>query len=212
MRKIFLLEAGINNIPDSWRDWPNRAIPWFHENTDWFAQSVFYACSALDVFVHEKRRTQSFADLVTQYAQSNWQIDCAGHSNGTRVIVGGLQLAKWPQIQTLHLICGACGADFERNGLNGALKDRRIKKVFCYVAGQDWAMRVENLAGKGLFNIGWKDQPLGLHGPKNVADSVLDRVQTILTRPWDQFEHSGCWLPCNFDRTLRQVSQLAVGN
>lgn len=209
MREVFLLENGIDSAPSDWRTWPNRAMPWLFENTDFFAQSMMYFTTPLTVFWREMHREKTFSDLVNRYKKSNWKIHVAGHSNGTCVILGGLKLADWPRIETLHLICGACDSSFERNGLNQALRNGRIGKVFVYVAGRDGAMEIENILGKALFRIPFKGKPLGLNGPSDVDPMNLGRIRTIKTAPWDLYGHGSCWQNWNFDRTMVQITKNA---
>jgi hypothetical protein len=105
------------------------------------------------------------------------------------------------RIEALHLVSGACDADFNRNGLNSALRSYRVGRVFVYVAEKDWAMGFEDtLAGKALFGLYASDQPLGLSGPRNVESRMYSRIKQVNER---HYGHSSWWAPVNFERTMR---------
>jgi hypothetical protein len=96
---------------------------------------------------------------------------------------------------------GACEADFEKNGLNYALRERLIGNVAVYVAGRDAALRLARNWWAGLLGYG----TLGLHGAKNVAPDVR-RYVIPFTQP--KYGHSDWFNDSNFDQTL---SLLTVG-
>jgi hypothetical protein len=204
MNTIVLFENGINSIPSNWTFWPNRAIAWTHQNTPYKAQSLEYLAGAVLGHFRHKSLANQFADLLRTYSVQDWEIIIVAHSNGTRIVVEGMAAAGWPKVKAVHLVCGACDADFSRTNLNGALTLGRIGSVHCYMAGKDKAMRIEdNVFGKWLFGIRTKDKPLGLVGPQNVTQSLLVSGRVTST-PWPDYGHSDCWLPDNFDKTMRQ--------
>lgn len=108
-------------------------------------------------------------------------------------------MAGWPKIESVHMVCGACDADFSSNGLNSALLSGKIVKVYVYNACNDMAMKWENfLFGKLLFGI--KTAPLGLIGPQRVGCLPNEKLQVIW---WPRFGHSTCWDSDHFESTMR---------
>lgn len=208
---IFLFERGINgwkSIFGGWKNWPNQAICWIHKNTQHSrAQTLLYFTSPLFAGLTRRYRAKSFAKLIRAYSVHDWEIHLIAHSEGTATILKALMLAGWPDIKTVHLLNGACDANFERNGLNFALMTGKIEHVFVYASEKDWAMRIEDtLLGKWLFRIRTKDKPLGLiknvengfYCARTVALSQRDKVKEIF---WNG-GHSVCWENRNFERTM----------
>lgn len=204
------MEHGISNVASSWRTWPNRGIAWAHNHTGFRAQGLFYFTGPLTVWWRRRLRARAFASLVKSYKDEQWRVHAVGHSNGTAVILDGLRRAGWPRTETLHLVCGACDSDFERNGLNWALANGRVGRVFVYVAGRDRAMWWESLLlGRLLFGIRRRSRPLGLSGPTNVRPSFVNQQLSSANRvvrvDWNKFGHSTCWRAGNFERTMELV-------
>ena len=205
---IIFYEHGINSVPSSWRDWVNRAIAFTHLNTPHKAQTLFPSPTALTVFCRESERSKAFGKMLRWYSVNDWNIIIVGHSNGTRVTLEGMRLAGYPRIQALHLVCGACDANFETNGVNAALRKTSLQKVFVYAGGKDWAMKIENtLVGRTLFDI---TKPLGLRKDKQTianrdfyfARNVsLTHAEQVAELEWPDYGHSDCWLQKNFDKT-----------
>jgi len=204
---IWLLEHGISNVPSSWKEWVNDGIQYVHLNTPDKAQGLFYFTTPFTVFMRERERMQSFSEMLTGYARAGQKIGGIAHSNGTRVMVNGAAAARWPAMEVMHLMCGACDSDFERLGLNYALKTGSLRQVVVYVAGRDMAMRAENWLGRWQFQLPWGAKPLGLNGPTNVNAKFLGngRVRVVSMGRWLNFGHSDCWLPANFTQTMREM-------
>jgi pimeloyl-ACP methyl ester carboxylesterase len=210
---IFLVAPGINNwgsIFGDWRDWPTRFSVWVNTRGASYirCQAFFYFTTFLTVWLMQRTRARSFSKLIRDYIAAGYKVHLVGHSNGTRVVLDALRMADWPEVETVHLVNGACDADFERNGLNHALTHDRVKKIFCYIADDDKAMKFEDTAvGLMLFGIGWNDVPLGLGGPRNVVPKFQNT--RVVEEHWPRYGHSDCWVPANFDATMRQLMRNA---
>jgi hypothetical protein len=193
---MFLI-PGINTDPQSWTCWPNPFAPRVNQRGgEWRAQPMLYETTTVDT--HEEERIQTCANLLKAY--EGCEIHVTMHSNGNRVGVGGWNAAGRPKVKTLHMLCGACDADFETLGLNQGLLDGTIEQVFCYVAGSDSAMKIEDtLPGDLLFGIPLGHKPLGLDGPRNYTSG---RVHVIR---WAGYDHSTCWDEQHFDGTVEQI-------
>lgn len=213
-KTIFLVAPGINNwgsIFGDWRDWPTQFSLWINKNQPHIrCQAFFYFTTALTVGLMQRRRALSFSKLIRDYVNAGFRVHLVGHSNGTRVVLDALRMADWPEVETVHLVNGACDANFERNGLNHALHHARVRKIFCYISDNDRAMKIEDtLIGLCLFGINWNDLPLGLGGPTNVFPAYQNRQ--VIERHWPGYGHSDCWLPKNFYSTMRTLIRDATG-
>jgi hypothetical protein len=205
MNKIVtIFVPGINTLPGSWSDWANRAAVWWNTKTDEKSDIEVYFTTALTVGILETRRAKNLGLKIKAYLAEDFTVNLVGHSNGTHIICDALRLSNWPHVNNVHLACGACDSNFLRSGVDFALTDGKIQQIFCYVAGKDMAMKVENtLLGKFLFQMNESDKPLGLVGPKNVSQSNAGKVHLINKAPWDKYGHSTCWSEQNFNQTMQ---------
>lgn len=195
-KTIYLFVNGIATWPGNFTNWNKRAVTYTHTLTPFRAEAFEYFCTPLTRPFREDERAKHFARALHEYSSRGWKIVCVGHSNGAAVILDGLKRAGWPLVDSLHLVCAACAADFSRNGLNFALEYGHIKKVFVYCAGEDWALKLaHSLPGK-ILGYG----TLGLHGALHVAGGVRERVGELW---WDNYGHSTCWLPQHFKMTMK---------
>ena len=201
-KTVILFERGISgwqSIVGDWFNWPNEAIAWSHQNTDFRGQTLTYFTGPILAGLTRRYRAANFARLISKY--DGWNIRLVAHSEGTATTLEAIQLCRNVKIEQVHLLCGACDANFERNNLNNALYVGQVIKVFCYRGGKDMAMRIENtLLGKFFFQVDESDKPLGLVGPQNVRPSNKDKIGELV---WPDFGHSFCWLPKNFVQTMR---------
>jgi pimeloyl-ACP methyl ester carboxylesterase len=200
---IFILVNGINTPPGDPKDWNKRACSWVHLNTPFKAQCDEYWTTALTVPFRKWQRARVLADLIRQFR--GWRVILIAHSNGAWVVVNALQLLKWTvPIAELHLVSGACDANFVRNGLNFGLVTYGIEFCAVYIAGKDMAMRIEDtIAGRSLFGI--TSKPLGLAGATNLDAKVASNPKRFQTIVKDDYGHSSWWLPDNFDSTMRML-------
>lgn len=202
---IYIFEPGINYGVSSWRGWAGKAVEWTIVEKNIFADSVVYHTTALTVWIHERQRAISLARKIIYYVKAGYIVHLVGHSNGTRVILDALRQLNlmhdliW-QVGNVYLVSGACDSNFERNGLNNLLYTGKVRQVFCYRAGKDWAMKIENtIFGKALFQMEQSDRPLGLVGPQNVRLSNSAKWAEIIQ---SGYGHSDWWLPKNFAHTM----------
>jgi pimeloyl-ACP methyl ester carboxylesterase len=204
-RTVFLLEHGVSNASSEWRVWVNRAIELIHTETEHRAQGLFYFTTPLTVWVRERQRCRSFAEMLRHYSSQDWRVVLVGHSNGTRVLLEGLKLSGCKKVESVHLLCGACDADFKRNGLNRLLVNGTVGRVHTYRACDDWAMRAENLLfGRLMFGIPNRSWPLGLVGPQNVLEQHRESGR-VVEHEWPGYGHSTCWTEGRLRSTMKQV-------
>lgn len=194
-KSVIIFVNGILTFPGDTRDWNYRAVVWAHLKTELHAQAVEYFCGPIGRAFGQRKRAAKIVELLQAYA--DWDIILVGHSNGCAVILKALaSTLVYPHIKAIHLVSGACEADFVRNGLNEAIEDGRVGFVGVYCGGKDLALRLASRwLGRALgYGV------LGLHGPRNVSPNARDSVGELT---WPSFGHSDCWLPEHFDRTMK---------
>ena len=194
-KTIYLFVNGVATWPGNYTNWNKRAVTFTNLLTPHKAEAFEYFCTLLTRPFREDQRAKHFARSLKQYAAEKWRIICVGHSNGCDVILDGLRRAGWPKVAAVHLVCGACTADFNVNGLNIALVRERIGQVFVYCALDDFALKLAHTWPGELLGYG----TLGLHGALHVLDSVKNRVGQLW---WRGYGHSTCWLPEHFHATM----------
>lgn len=195
-RTVYLFVNGIATWPGNYTNWNKRAVTFTHTRTDNRAEAFEYFCTPLSRPFREDERAKHFARSLKEYSAAGWNIVCVGHSNGAAVILDGLRAAHWPRVEAVHLVCGACQADFWRNGINFGLRADRIGRAFVYCAAQDWALRLAHSLPARLLGYG----TLGLHGAQNVDQAIRNRVEEYW---WADYGHSTCWLPDHFENTMK---------
>lgn len=192
-QRVIIYVNGILTFPGESGNWNGRAVTWTHLHDDARAEKVEYFCGPIDRAFGQKERAQKLA-LTIQYYKG-WNITLVGHSNGTDVILKALDLLRWPRIEAVHLVSGACEADFDKNGLNDALEGNCIGKVCVYVGGKDRALALAHSWAGRILGYG----VLGLRGPLSILPAIKDRVG-VLT--WPDYGHSDCWADANFTQTM----------
>jgi pimeloyl-ACP methyl ester carboxylesterase len=204
MKTIYIFERGIlgwQSIFGDWKNWPNQACVFINDETPFKAQTLTYFTGPILAGLTRHWRAKNFLQLLKQYA--GCRIVLVAHSEGTATALAAMRMPGCPKIAELHLVCGACDADFEANGLNAALQAGRVVQVLVYVAGQDDAMKLENTyLGSLCFGLQTAGQPLGLKGARNANPAFAAHVKHI---DWPHYGHSTCWEPHYFKRTMGQI-------
>lgn len=196
-RTVYLLVNGINTHPGRSKNWNGRAVTWVHINTPHKAEKIEYFCGPIGRAFGQKNRVKKLYRTLSYYA--GWNIVLVGHSNGCAVILEMLKkYCDFPYIKQIHLVAGACNADFNKNGLNKLLIDKRIGKVNVYVAGKDDMLKLARTWIGKLLGYG----DLGYHGPWNLDEQVENKVDVFWKNPWINYDHSTCWENKNFDKTM----------
>ena len=134
-KTLYFFVRGIAGHPSDALEWEWRAADLINQQTPHKARTVSYATEFWSVWMRRKWRAKRFARVLRSYSVLDWRIVLVGHSEGSVLILDALRLAGWPRVEQLHLICGACDNDFERNGINWALRSGSIGKVHVYLAG-----------------------------------------------------------------------------
>jgi len=199
-KTIWFVVRGNAGSPSNFVEWEYLSRDYIIQNLAVPAVAVSYATTFATVWRNRGMRAQRFAKILNGYTTRDWRVNIMAHSEGSVVGTDALRLLGWPRIENLHLVCGACDHDFQKLGLNDALRKERISAIHTWQAGRDTAMQFESLAiGRILFGI---HRPLGLDGPTNVSQQYANLVHEHWESPWDSYGHSDCWLPQNFNRTM----------
>jgi len=206
-KAIVFFVRGIAGHPDDFLSWEQQAADYTIIHHGIPTRAISYHTDFWSVWMRRRWRAQRFAKVLRKYSIRDYRITIVAHSEGAVVALDAMKLAGWPRVENVHIICGACDSDFNRNGLGHALRIRAIAKVICYTAGRDCAMRFENLVlGRLLFGISARTWPLGLVGPRNVSTFLLPcRVTEVCDPPWKYYGHSECFDGDNFKRTMQQM-------
>lgn len=201
-----LMVPGIDQWPDDSRNWDCRGQTWSNLNPLPVQNATVedivvtdradYFCGPIGRAFHQQRRIDRVKAVLKPYVDGGFDIIADAHSNGTDIVLNALKQMGWPRVEALHLVSGACQADFEKNGLNNALCSRRIGKVYVYVAGKDWPLRIARSWLGHLLGYG----TLGLRGPLNVSETVTHQVE-VFVRP--EFGHGTWFAPEYFEETMR---------
>lgn len=195
---IYIFVNGIMNDPGAAHGWNDRAVTWIQTRTEAEAEKFKYFCDIIFRRLFQFGHARDLAEMISDYAGR--EIHLVGHSNGCDLICRALNITE-TKVAGVHLLSGACDADFQLNGLNVCMAAGQVDFIYCYVAGQDFAMKCASLSQRFLRWLGLGYGILGFAGPKSVAFTT--RVRTITE---NSFGHSTWFLPENFDRTMERIT------
>jgi hypothetical protein len=189
MKTVYIFVSGILTVPGRVENWTGKAATWVNLYTAAKGENIDYLTGVRRQ--GELEHVERLTVVMDQYYANSWDIVLTGHSNGCDVILDSLVEQNWPPVKALHLISGACEADFERNGLN----DAPIPWISVWVAGQDRALALADTRAGRWLGYG----TLGLEGPRNAAVPV-----THVNEP--DYDHGDWFLPENFTRTMEIIT------
>lgn len=180
MKTIFLYVPGILTVPGHADNWTGRAVTATHNRTNPFqkgpcqnfAEKVEYLSSPLTRPLWQRHRANKLARTLSFYSPDEWRRVLVGHSNGCDVILDALAAENWPVISELHLIAGACSADFQATGLLHAQERGDVGRVFCYTGGRDLPLKAAGSFFGRMLGFG----TLGSDGPSNYKPYVTHRI------------------------------------
>jgi hypothetical protein len=199
VKTVNLFIPGIRTIPGESKNWCGRAVTYTHINA-WphvVAEKIEYFTTILLRPFGQAHRAEKLV-RTAEFYNGTWTRNIIVHSNGADVALDALRADPGLTCDKLHLICAACDADFDRNGLNSLLVNGRVQTVFIYIAGRDAALKfAANWFARTLLGYG----TLGLHGPVKVRPEIETRVK-VIRRGWETFGHSDCWSEENFAATM----------
>ena len=196
-RQSFLFINGILSNPEDVSTWTDNAETWIERETRYTAEKYEYRAGALTRRIYQGKRVENVITIGKRIGSQN--LILVGHSNGCQIIEEVVQKNKL-QIKELHLIAGASGHDFEKNGYNKALMTGRIEKIFVYASPKDEALQKAKATSLlQWFGLGYGY--LGLVGPSRVNESVKDKVVTI----WKNFNHGDWFTKKNFENTMKKI-------
>lgn len=198
-KTTFIFVNGILTNPESVDSWTDRAEQWIDANTDAKATKMEYRAGALTRRLYQNKRVRNLQTICKRYLGQ--KIVLVAHSNGGD-IVQRLINKGMPKINEIHLIASASEADFKKNGFNRALKHGNLDKITVYVSPIDSALKKARWSTRIFGWLGLGYGYLGLVGPKNVEDSIKDKVKVIS----DLLDHSQWFSKKFFERTMETIS------
>lgn len=198
--RIHLFANGIANVPGKITNWNDRAVSWCIERGLLADKFEYLSGGLLFRWLTQRGHVRDLVEVLNGHAAR--PLTLVGHSNGCDLIVKALQTARVSNA-VVHLISPACGADCRQNGLNLALRLRKVSRLYVHYGGKDAAMRWARLSQLtvGMFGLGYGT--MGLDGPTNVDDCFMPRV---LVHREPDFGHSTWFEPKYFETTMRLVT------
>jgi hypothetical protein len=203
--RFFGLVNGILTKTSDQHNWTNLAEAWIEEHDCGYADSYRYFCGPLDRSIDQDGRIADVGALCIERWAAGQTLTLVGHSNGAAVLCGVIRKYTILQVDELHLIAGAELPDFEKNGLNAALRSGMVGRVVCHCSKDDDVLKLASLS---RFLVGWTGLgygDLGRVGPKNVDPDLL-KAGRVVTRWNPGFGHSTYFAPDHFETTMRLVT------
>lgn len=195
---IYIFVNGILTNPEDVESWTDRAEHWIDVNTEAKATKMEYRAGVITRRFYQSERVRNLQIICKRYVGQ--KIILVAHSNGGD-IVQRLVNKGMPKISEIHLIASASEADFKKNGFNRALRHGNLEKITVYVSPVDNELKKAKWSTKLFGWMGLGYGYLGLVGPKNVEDSIKDKVKVIS----DLLDHSQWFSKKNFDRTMQTI-------
>ena len=195
-KTVYIYVCGIMTFPGESGNWTGKAVTWTQTRPELPAEKIEYFSPGLfSRSIGQEARAEKLVKTLNEYLSRGRRIILVAHSNGCDVALDALQQMGWPRIEALHLISGACEADFDQNGLNLALALERIGRVVVYVAKRDIALYLAASPLGRCFGYG----DLGRTGPVNQDFPVETVVEP-------EFGHSDWFHGDHFEVTMRMLT------
>lgn len=194
MKVTFLVVNGILTKPSDLDGWTD-IFEDFYQNLGIPCNRYEYFSGAITRFLKQAGRVE---DLVHILKRITSPLVFVGHSNGCELFCKLLEKTG-RTFEAAHLFAPAVDSDFTKNGLNEALAERKVKRLFLYCSKNDRILR--DIASKTSFLkfIGIGYGTLGYTGPQNVLTSVDDKLDVT----WeDRYGHSDWFKHENIDRSF----------
>lgn len=196
---ILVAVPGILSKPGWAFGWTDQIVTWFQQPPRlWRADKFEYFARPLTRWIGQRKRARNLADVLYAHRHSTIHLVC--HSNGGDVVCRALKelrtLGQYDphyrevRIGTIQFIASAASADFEKNGLNEALRTGQVQRVAIYQGGKDevlnkfarWSRWAGWIVGLGYGTMGYDE-------PRNV-DPIIGHRLAVIREP--QFNH-GLW-------------------
>ena len=189
-RRLYLFVPGILQKPEGDNDWADVAVRWVDRNTPHVADAYEYRSGALNRFAGQAKRVADVVELLARLPR-DMEVTGVGHSNGCDILLRALQERARVRFRSLHLIAAAAERDFDKNGLNRAIADGRLGRLYLYGSRKDGALLAARLTQRRtlrLFGLGYGD--LGRRGPTNMDRGVWQFVDCR----WENDYGHSTWL------------------
>jgi predicted alpha/beta hydrolase family esterase len=180
---------GILTLPGKSRGWTDRAVTHAHLDLDMHAEKLENFSGVFTRMLFQRKRARFVARIANKYLDQGCIVYLRGHSNGCDTIRRALSHITAP-IEAVQLVAPEVDSDFERNGFNQLLRDKKVQRLLVCWGPNDRALKVARHFHKFLNVLGNAYGVLGLTGPINVAPDVRPQVTSVANV---QFNH-GDWL------------------
>lgn len=170
---IHIFVCGISNYPGSSHGWTDQAVTWCLER-GLLADKFEYLALPLSRWVMQSRRIANLQEVINRHHDKPLRL--IGHSNGCDIICHAIAQGAVLENAVVHLISPATEADCEKNGLNQALREKRIRQLHVHWGGCDSAMKWAHFSKVMVGWMGLGYGTMGQHGPKTIDPDVKNRV------------------------------------
>jgi len=202
--RAYIFVCGIRSNPEDYREWAHRAEAWIEtgDHGSGIAESFVYHTYALTRWIRQKQRAASLARLLATYAEE-CDLVVAAHSNGADLLLRVLRKTRI-KLQAVHLFAAAADPDFRRNGLNDAIAEGRIGRLYLYGSLGDAALRVGSCVRRvlGWAGLGYGD--LGRVGPQHMTALACLATRREWRNAWG---HSTWFDEPNFEETMKAITR-----
>lgn len=203
---VIIFVNGILTDPESTSAWTDRAELWVLSNTPCRAAKYEYWSFALTRRMKQAKRVRELRTLVLEWFRKGYEIVLVGHSNGADIICRLLKSCPC-RIKEAHLVAAACDHDFERNGINHAMRKGWLGRCVCYCSEDDNMLHLAKISWMLLHWVGLGYGYLGLVGPHNIT--YPGQCPVVWARdiwPNDETDHSEWWdAGRKFNQSMRLI-------
>lgn len=201
MKRAYILVPGIFSNTGDARNWaPVMASDINIGEEDGKGDEFRYFTNALDHKFKMNDRVQWIIALAVRYYAAGYDLTYVGHSDGCemgrRVFLAGP--AIWG---AAHFFAPACDADFQRNGLNGALMDGKVGKLTVHASSADAVLGILARYTAWLPFIAYGT--LGCDGPNNVAAEAASRLSVDMRH---DLGHGDWFNDANWNATFQAIT------
>ena len=168
---FYFFVNGIRTDPEDVRGWQFRAARWIETTRVGRAGTYAYHTYAVTRWLEQETHVRRCYECLAEYV-GNHNIVFVGHSNAGDLFLRLLREYPTLPFRAAHLIAPAADPDFERNGLNRALRRGQVDRVVVYGSEDDRALKLAGFSRRvlGWAGLGYGD--LGRVGARNVGPDV----------------------------------------
>lgn len=192
MNEVLFAANGILTIPGDEDNWTGKMVTGTHNRRENIqAEKIEYFTGPVGKIFRNKQRAMRLIKTMRRY--KGRRVRGVVHSNGADMVMDAMGIEPF-RIDVLHMISPAISADCEKNGLNDAIRNNHIGRVYIWCGDKDWALRF----GRSILGQLWGYGALGLEGPQPPSDKIIVRREP-------EFGHSTWFNKENIESTISRV-------